>query len=293
MSEHAGDRRAERVPPVSELRPIAQGAKTAADRRWIYQIFRSVSIYLTWALLHTRATPNQVTAFSLLVAAVGLFMLGLPSVGFAIGGCVLLLVYHLLDRVDGEIARYRRHYSLLGVYLDNAGHYLTAGGLLIAASHRLSELVTDPTLLWLVGSLGALAAVMSRVEKHAAFHLFSQYVMEKPGLADTVRSGSGPLTKESLDETRAGAVSASGLFSTLRDLILILSWFPVSVAIMLLAFVLEAGGLEGVGRIALFVVAGIQIVAYGGVELANLTGNLGSETRKLRGQAGLGDEEES
>ena len=292
MSEHVSGGRVSRVPSVSELRPIAQGAKTGADRRWTYRIFRSVSIYVTWALLHTRVTPNQVTILSLLVAGVGLVMLGLAPVGFAIAGCILLLVYHLLDRVDGEIARYRQQYSLLGVYLDNAGHYLTGAGLLIAASYRLSGLTTDPTILLLVGSLGALAAVMSRVEKHAAFHLFGQYVIKSPELGETVKSGSGPLTKESLDESRAGTGSESGVFSLLRDLILILSWFPVSVAILLAAFVLEASGLEGPGPIALYVVAGLQIVAYGGVELANLTGNLGSETRRLSREAELktGDE---
>lgn len=293
MSGQVGDGRPGRVPPLPELRTIAQGMKTAADRRWTYRLFRAVSIYITWALLHTRATPNQVTVVSLVVAGVGLVMVALPGAGLAITGCILLLVYHLLDRVDGELARVQERYSLLGVYLDNAGHYLTSGGVLVAASFRLAELAADPRIVWLVGSVGALAAVMSRIEKHAAFHLFAQYVMSHPQLADTVKSGIGPLTKEILDESRAASGSPKrGALAIARDLILILTWFPVAVVILLAAFVVEAAGFEGWGRIALYLVAGLQILAYAGIELANLSGNLGSETRRLRRQAGLSDEKD-
>ena len=59
------------VPSLAELRPIAQGAKTSGDRRWTYRAFRRVSIYVTWLLLHTGVTPNQVTVASLITAAAG------------------------------------------------------------------------------------------------------------------------------------------------------------------------------------------------------------------------------
>ncbi len=293
MSEHAGHGRPSRVPGVAELRPIAQGAKTEVDRRWTYRAFRAISIYVTWALLHTRVSPNQVTVLSLLVAAAGLVLVALPGAAMAITGCILLLVYHLLDRVDGELARYKERYSLLGVYLDNAGHYLTGGGLLIAAAFRLSEPATDPRVVWLVGAIGAIAAIMSRIEKHAAFHLFAQYVMKSPDLVDTVTQGSGPLTKEAIDAGRAeGGAGGPDFLSMLGNTILLLTWFPVAVTILLAGFVADSSGLEGVGLMALYLVAALQVVGYLGVELANLTGNLGSESRRLAGDAGLGGEED-
>ena len=294
MSDHAGHTRPARVPRVAELRPIAQGAKTDADRRWTYRVFRIVSIYVTWALLHTRVTPNQVTVASLLVAAAGLVLVALPGVALAITGCFLLLVYHLLDRVDGELARYMERYSLLGVYLDNAGHYLTGGGLLIAASFRLSQLATDPDIVWLVGSVGAIAAIMSRIEKHAAFHIFSQYVIKSPDLIDTVSRGAGPLTKQALEDSRAKAGgSRPSLMSVVGDVILTLTWFPIAVLMLLAGFVADAAGADGVGRFALYLVAGLQLVGYLGVEFANLTGNLGSETSRLANEAGLHEDDES
>lgn len=282
MSEHVGDDRVRRVPSVAELRPIAQGAKIQADRRWSYRVFRSISIYVTWALMHTPVTPNQVTIVSLMIAAAGLVLVALPGGALAITGCVLLFVYHLLDRVDGELARYQERYSLIGVYLDNAGHYLTGGGLLIAASFRLAELATDPRIVWLIGSVGAVAAIMSRIEKHVSYQLFAQYVMKSPDLLDSVPEGAGPLTKGAIDVSRAeGSETARSLVSSLRDSILLLTWFPVAVAMLLAGFIADASGLEGFGLLALYVVAGLQLLGYAGVEYANLTGNLGSEIRRL------------
>lgn len=286
MSERADHSRPRSVPSVADLRPVAQGAKTEADRRWTYRAFRAVSIYLTWALLHTRVTPNQVTVFSLLVAGIGLVLVALPTTALAVTGCVLLLVYHLLDRVDGEVARYRKHYSLLGVYLDNAGHYITGGGLLIAASFRLADSATDPRIVWLIGSVGAMAAIMSRIEKHASYHLFAQYVMKSPDLVDTVTQGSGPLTKQALEEIRGQEDGAGPSFlSVIGDVILTLTWFPITVVMLFGGFVADAAGLEGAALVMLYVVAGLQIVGYLGVEFANLSGNLGSETSRLRSQA--------
>lgn len=287
--------RSSQVPPISELGPIVQGAKTASDQRWSYQAFRRVSLHVTWALLHTSVTPNQLTAASLVVAIVGLVLVAIPG-ATAIAGCVLLLIYHLLDRVDGELARYQNRYSLFGVYLDNAGHYLTSGGLLIAGVYGLAPLSSNPDAIWLVSSLAAIAAMMSRVEKHAAFHLFSQYVMDHPDLVNTVRHDPGPLGRAAVHDSRSYASdnrSRRGLVPVTRDILLTLSWFPVSAVILMLGFILDiATRWTQSAILALLIVAAIQIAAYLGVELANLAGNLGAETRRLATEAGLLDRED-
>lgn len=292
MSTEEGRGR-QRVPGIEDLRSVTQSAKTSADRRWSYRVFRFFSVYLTWTLLHTRATPNQVTIASLLIAGAGLVLVGMSALPLALLGCGLLVSYHLLDRVDGELARYQERYSLLGVYLDNSGHYLTHGGVLVAATFRLSETAAQPRLLWLLGSIGAIAAIMSRVEKHSAFHLFSQYVMERPSLLDSVRHSAGMLTRRAARASRSGEdPGQAGLVTRIRDLILVLSWFPVTVLILALGFALEwLGPFQHAGEVALFFAVGTQIVAYAGIELANLTGNLGSESWRLASEAGLVEED--
>lgn len=295
MSADERSGREREVPSVAELRPVAQGAKTEADHRWTYRVFRYLSIYVTWALAHTGVTPNQVTIASLVIAGAGLVLVAMPGAWLAVAGGALLLLYHLLDRVDGELARYRGRFSLLGVYLDNAGHYLTAGGLLVAAAFRLAPAAAEPRLVWLAGSVGAIVSMMSRVEKHAPFHLFSQYVIERPDLADTVRTTAGGLAREALRSRRARArETASSPISMLGNTVLTLSWFPITVVILMAGFAVEsAADFPSGGEIALYAVAVIQLVAYGGVEVANLMGNLGSETRRLARDAGLSADEDN
>lgn len=297
MSTEEGPGRRRRVPGIEDLRSTTQSAKTRADRRWSYRAFRFFSVYVTWALLHTRVTPNQVTVASLVIAGGGLVLVGMSALSLALWGCGLLVAYHLLDRVDGELARYQERYSLFGVYLDNTGHYLTHGGLFIAATFRLSETTPQPRVLWLLGSIGAIAAIMSRVEKHSAFHLFSQYVMERPGLVDSVRQSAGLLTRRAARAARSEEAPvhtglAAGLATRVRDLVLVLSWFPVTVMILALGFTLESvSPLASAGEVALYTAVGTQLVAYAGVEVANLTGNLGAESRRLAGEAGLIEED--
>jgi len=86
-----------------------------------------ISIYITWVLLHTNVSANQVTVTFMVVGliAVYLFSFGQPWMYF--WGAILLQVRYLLDSVDGEIARYRKTFSVTGEYLDFIEHYITGG----------------------------------------------------------------------------------------------------------------------------------------------------------------------
>ncbi len=292
MTPRKGAGRQDKVPPVAELRPIAQGSKTSDDRRWAYLAFRRLSIYVTWVLLHTGVTPNQVTVASLAIAAGGLVLVGAPAPGVAIAGLALLLLYHVLDRVDGEVARYRETYSLYGIYLDNAGHYVTGAGLLIAATYRVAPFAAEPQTIWLAGSIGAIAVVLTRVEKHSAFQLFSQYVMDQPGLLETVRHETGFLTREAAradrSETGDKTRRSMSVGSFVRDVMLATTTFPVTTVILMLAFTLEAiMESTAISLAILMAVVALQVIVYVGVEFANLTQNLAAESRRLAYLAGL------
>ncbi len=272
------------VPPVGELRELAQGTKVGADRRWWYVAFRRISIYVTWALLHTRVTPNQVTLASLALAFAGLIMIGATAPGLSIAGYVALLAYHLLDRVDGEIARVRNRHSLRGIYLDNAGHYITSAGVFVATTYRLSADAGEPRALWLVGVIGGLAAVMARVEKHAAFHLFSQYVLQRPSLGrDLASAPDGSLTRAAVRSSRAAVTKEKrSLVGRARDAALALTAFPTIVAILLLGTVAEIVWDDpAIAGWTLVAIALIQLLTYVALEIAMLTQSLGSETKRL------------
>lgn len=80
---------------------------------------RVLSIYITRAILQTRISANQVTIAMLVVgvaSAIPFFF------GYIWTGLALSYLCILLDASDGEVARYRKTYSLKGIYLDLINH---------------------------------------------------------------------------------------------------------------------------------------------------------------------------
>ncbi|MFI6762773.1 DUF5941 domain-containing protein [Micromonospora sp. NPDC050417] len=93
------------------------------------------SPYVTKLCARIGLGPTGVTAFSVLfaVAAAGLFGLGGRSA--AVLGAVLLYLGFVLDCVDGQLARYTRHFSPWGGWLDTmadrAKEYVVYAGLAV------------------------------------------------------------------------------------------------------------------------------------------------------------------
>jgi hypothetical protein len=148
------------VPPIGELRKIAQGAKSHRAE-WQYRIHRKLSVYLTWALLHTPLTANQTSLLAFASGLIGAAMVLYGDSRWAWFGLVCFYGYFLLDKVDGEIARYRQQQSLRGVCLDYVGHLaipplvpLSVGGFLAGQ--------TESGLFWLAGAAAALAVMFAR-----------------------------------------------------------------------------------------------------------------------------------
>lgn len=284
MGERPSPNNGGQVPSIAELRPIAQGVKVSGDRRWTYRAFRQVSIYITWLLLHTGVTPNQVTVASLITAGAGLGLVAFGSPWVALVGYLLLFVYHLLDRVDGEIARFRKIYSLRGIYLDNAGHYLTGAGIFIATTYRLAPDSSNPQVIWLIGTIGAVAAMMARVEKHASFQLFSQYVLEKPNLLQSPSVTAGALTRSATRDDRATGSTGHrrSLLTMTRDAALTLTSFPIVAAAFTIGLAIGIGAdSDGVSIAILVIASAIQVVTYLALEAVNLTQNLFAESERL------------
>jgi phosphatidylglycerophosphate synthase len=66
-------------------------------------------------------------------------------------------LYLLLDCVDGEVARWRKQFSPLGIYLDRLGAYLADAAVMVGMGLRASELGLDP---YLVAGLAAAIGVL-------------------------------------------------------------------------------------------------------------------------------------
>jgi phosphatidylglycerophosphate synthase len=252
------------VPPVRELEAICGGEGRAAEEPRDFRIFyarlvRRASIRLTWLLLHTRLSANQVTVLGILTGLGGALLLAWSDFWPLVIALVLMQLSFVLDYSDGEIARYRaleedRPTDAGGAYLDWIGHYyVPATAIAALAWGAFQENGED----WLL--LAALVAVLSvvRVAYSARDHVLLGLYRDRPELrpspeflrAVLARQGGDP---EHLDlgadycERRAGA-EGSGLLWRRQTSLGQLLVFPGFVNLLTVAVLVDlvSSGLAG------------------------------------------------
>ncbi|MGI5211683.1 DUF5941 domain-containing protein [Plantactinospora sp. CA-290183] len=93
------------------------------------------SPWVTKLSARLRLTPTGVTAISVLVTAVAAALFALGGRPALVTGAILLYLGFMLDCVDGQLARYTRHFSPWGGWLDTiadrAKEYLVYAGLAV------------------------------------------------------------------------------------------------------------------------------------------------------------------
>ncbi len=116
------------VESLRELSRLCQKPRYKQVGNWMVRnILRDAALPITWLLLHTPVTANQVTFFSLCIGLAGIFLLALKPACFFLIGMLLLQFWYLLDHVDGQIARYRKTSSLTGRFFDFVMHHILHG----------------------------------------------------------------------------------------------------------------------------------------------------------------------
>jgi phosphatidylglycerophosphate synthase len=177
------------VPPVSELETICGGeGREPAERldfRLAYaRLVRRLSIRLTWLLLHTRLSANQVTVGAILVGIAGALLLAWNEFWPIVAGLVLLQLSFVLDYSDGEIARYHaleheRATDAGGAYLDWIGHYYVPATIVAALAYGAFSANGREWLL-----LAALVIIFSlvRVPYSARDHVLLGLYRDRPEL---------------------------------------------------------------------------------------------------------------
>jgi phosphatidylglycerophosphate synthase len=158
-------------PSLAELRAVAQPPQLLdrrSDEHWAGRLYmRAISIRVTHAILPARVTPDQVTLAMMAVGLAGAAALAWPSYAGAVLAVVLVQVYLLLDCVDGELARWRRSTSAVGVFLDRLGHYVVEASLAIGLGVRVSSMQPggpNPDGWVVLGLVAALLLVLARLE---------------------------------------------------------------------------------------------------------------------------------
>lgn len=173
----------------SQLRSILQMGKDR-DPEW-YVIHRRVSIYLTWLLLHTRLTPNQVSLFMMLVGWSGAGLLSSVQVRLNLLGFCLLYLAFLLDKADGEIARYRRLESVQGMLVDRLYHRLVEPSIFLAVAYREYQMTSSVGVL-IAGFGVILLANIIEEHKNLSPRIFFKYLSDVGRLPDVPIRAASP-----------------------------------------------------------------------------------------------------
>ena len=190
-----------------DLKDICQKEKYT-DKRLVktgYLFHRKISIFFTrFFLRFPSILPDHITVLMILISFCGFFILVLTEdVWYSFFALLLFYLGFLLDKVDGEVARYRKIFSLRGIYLDDIYHlvipslllmgffwkFLLHGGsmsvwvLFLVWSASLARIIVSkmgPSAFFKVKGKRILASVPERHKKHAFMFKFLNLFLWKP-----------------------------------------------------------------------------------------------------------------
>ena len=153
-------------PTGAEIRAVSQPPgllERRSGEHWVGRLYmRHISVYVTAMLARTPITPNQVTAVMVTAGVSAGALLAIGGLGAAIGAAVLIQIYMLLDCCDGELARWTGKTSIVGVYADRVGHYLTDAALISGLGVRAAS--RHPSGWMVLGLAAALCAILGKAE---------------------------------------------------------------------------------------------------------------------------------
>jgi hypothetical protein len=148
------------VPSLTELEEITQRGKEVRN-----------SLRVTWLLLHTPVSANQVSWAMLgLAGASGLFA-AVESASAGLAALLCLYGSYVLDRVDGEVARYRGKESWSGVYLDWLYHRLAPTLFHVGLLFRVYERHPSGWTLAML-ALGGLLLALVKEHSQIAYNVY-------------------------------------------------------------------------------------------------------------------------
>ncbi|MEV0844622.1 CDP-alcohol phosphatidyltransferase family protein [Streptomyces sp. NPDC049954] len=240
-------------PSVAELRPVVHPAGVK-DRRsgehWAGRMYmREISLHIDPYLVNTRITPNQLTYLMTVFGVLACPALLVPGIPGAVLGVVAVQLYLLLDCVDGEIARWRKQFSLGGVYLDRVGAYLTDAAVLVGFGLRGADLFGSGRIDWLwafLGTLAALGAILIKAETDLV------------GVAR--HQGGLPPVKEAASEPRSSGMALARRAAAALKFHRLVLGIEATLLILVLAVIDQVRGDLFFTRLGIAVLAAIAIV---------------------------------
>ncbi|QDV35939.1 CDP-alcohol phosphatidyltransferase family protein [Tautonia plasticadhaerens] len=135
-----------RHPTLSELRRRELFGPDARIGNWLARRFaRPTAVYGTWLAVRLGCSANQLTMAALAASLSSAAAIGLGTRAGFVAGSLLCLLAFWLDRVDGQVARWRGTAGLVGVYLDYLMHHAASMALGFSLGFGLANRTGDPS----------------------------------------------------------------------------------------------------------------------------------------------------
>ncbi|NEA39454.1 CDP-alcohol phosphatidyltransferase family protein [Streptomyces sp. SID11385] len=240
-------------PSVAELRPVVHPAGVK-DRRsgehWAGRLYmREISLRIDRYLVNTKVTPNQLTYLMTIFGVLACPALLWPGVPGAVLGAVMAQLYLLFDCVDGELARWKKQYSLQGVWLDRVGAYLADAAVLVGFGLRGADLFGTGRIDWLWAFLGTLAA------------LGAILIKSETDLVGVARHQAGlPVVKDAAAEPRSSGMALARRAAAALQFHRLILGIEASLLIIVLAVIDQIRGDLFFTRLGIAVLAAIALV---------------------------------
>ncbi len=170
------------VESFKELNQLCQKPDYKTKGNWyVRTILREAALPMTWLLLHTPVTANQVTLISLFVSFLGMFFLAVSGEAAFLTGVLLVQLWYYLDHVDGQIARYRKTACLTGRFLDFLTHHIVHTTLFFALGFYCYA-VTASVVFIVWGFFSALAILTFNSIHDLKYKTFFEKLQQNGGI---------------------------------------------------------------------------------------------------------------
>jgi phosphatidylglycerophosphate synthase len=120
--------------PRPKFKDIRSFQPPPLSEGYIGFFYRELSLPITWFFVQTPVTANQLSLFWIVLGITGISLLATGNYTAVILGGLSLQLVTLLDRADGDVARYKGERSLVGRFVDLAGHTIIKSSLFIGVS---------------------------------------------------------------------------------------------------------------------------------------------------------------
>ncbi len=133
-------------------------------------VYRNISIRITWLLIHLPISANFMTFFWIVLGITGAFLIGSSLYTYRVLGAFFIFLMPILDFVDGELARWHGTYSPQWGYLDWVGYWVMHLVALISLTYHFAS--ANPGY-YLVGFLALFAFSMYEFVRLHQFRIVS------------------------------------------------------------------------------------------------------------------------